>query len=370
MQSGISASADLHAAFKSFTSDSTLFALPITITSESLTPLAAIPFPSGSSTLETSLNALSELLTPTTPLYLLLRRTPQSPSLISAAYIPSRSPVRQKTLFAATRATLVRELGQEKFAESVFLTEREEVLDVTTWNDASGGPQGTSGQGNADSAILSTEERELQAVKRAEDEERHGTRGRDLMGDGGSGAKAGGVSSTGIQINVTDDAKAAFREIAAAQQSGHSTGLLVQFGIEIKGETIKHSKTHRGVEPSSVHSHIPSDTPSYNFYVASAGSSAVIFIYVCPGTSKIKERMIYASSRLAVLTIAKQEGVKVVKNLEAGDPEDLSGGRINEEIAIHLGPQDDGDSQPGSGTATPSGGRSAGFARPKRPGKR
>lgn len=264
----------------------------------------------------------------------------------------------------------MRELGQEKFAESVFLTEREEVLDVNTWTDASGGVKGASGQANVDTAILSTEERELQAVKRAEEEERHGTRGRDLMGDGGSGGNPVGVVGTGIQINVTDDARAAFREIASAQQSGAGGGLLVQFGIEIKGETISHSKTQRGIEAGSVHVHIPSDTPSYSFYVPAAGSSAVIFIYVCPGTSKVKERMIYASSRKGVLTIAKQEGVNVVKNLEAGDPDDLSGGRIQDEVAIHLGTLDDGDSQPGSGTATPSGGRSSGFARPKRPGKR
>lgn len=367
------ASAELHDAFTRFTSDTeSLFALPITITQESLTPLDAVPFSSSSATFSSSLSALDSLLTPTAPLYLLLRRAPSSPSLVAVTYIPSRAPVRQKTLFASTRATLVRELGGEKFDETVFLTEREEVLDPAQWDERAGppAPAGGGGAGGAgDVGLLSTEERELQAVKRAEEEERHGTRGRDLMGEGGSGGVIGsrdgtGAGRSGVVMKITDDA----REALGALVNG-AEGLTVQLGIEVASETTTLIARHDGVSVAQVVGLIPTDRPSYTFYSVSGGA---VFIYVCPGVSRVKERMVYASSRRGLLHTAEGEGVKVLKRLEAGDPDELDG-RLEEEVrglSVGAGDGDDGDvatSAPGSGTATPRGG---GFARPKRPGRR
>ena len=55
--------------------------------------------------------------------------------------------------------------------------------------------------GGIDSALLTTEERELQGVKRAEEEERHGTKGRELGGMGG-GEKGGSGSSVGVAMKM------------------------------------------------------------------------------------------------------------------------------------------------------------------------
>ncbi|KIW16147.1 hypothetical protein PV08_06198 [Exophiala spinifera] len=375
MQSGISASAQLHDAFTRFTSDTaSLFALPITITQESLTPLDAVPFSSSSATFSSSLSSLDSLLTPTTPLFLLLRRAPSSPSLVAVTYIPSRAAVRQKTLFASTRATLVRELGGEKFDETVFLTEREEILDPAQWGERAAPPasassaDGGGGGGGGDVGLLSTEERELQAVKRAEEEERHGTRGRDLMGEGGSGGVIGSRGGRDMFMNITDDARDALRAAADGAE-----GYTVQLGIEVATETITLIARHDAVGvPAQVVALIPTDRPSYTFYSVPGGA---VFIYVCPGVSKVKERMVYASSRRGLLHIAEGNGVKVLKRLEAGDPDELDG-RLEEEVrSLRVGAGEAGDadddnaaaSAPGSGTATPRGG---GFARPKRPGRR
>lgn len=369
-------SSELHDAFTTFTSDSNLFCLPVTITSEALTPLAPVRFPSSHSGLFNSIHTLSDVLTPTTPLYLLLRRAPSTSELIAITYIPSRAPVRQKTLFASTRATLARDLGSEKFSDTVFLTEREEVLDPAQWDERSKGTQhsgsaGGTGSGGVDSALLSVEERELQAVKRAEDEERHGTRGRDLMGEGGSGASyigsrdGQGAARSGITMKITDEARSSLAQLNAG-------GAVVQLGIDVATETITLLSSKADVAPGAVVGLIPADRPSYTFYRSSAEVPGCLFIYVCPGSSKIKERMVYASSRLGVVKLASGEGVEVVRKLEAGDPEDLQGGRLEDEVkslVAAAGASGDGngdDSAPGSGTATPRGG----FARPKRPGKR
>lgn len=219
--------------------------------------------------------------------------------------------------------------------------------------------------------LLSTEERELQAVKRAEEEERHGTRGRDLMGEGGSGGVIGsrdgtGTGRSGVVMKITDDA----REALGAVVNG-TEGLTVQLGIEVASETTTLIASHDNVSVAQVIGLIPTDRPSYTFYSVPGGA---VFIYVCPGVSKVKERMIYASSRRGLLHIAEGEGVKVLKRLEAGDPDELEG-RLEEEVrglstvGAGEGGDDDGAAAPapGSGTATPRGG---GFARPKRPGRR
>lgn len=285
-------------------------------------------------------------------------------------YIPSRAPVRQKTLFASTRATLVRELGSEKFSETVFLTEREEVLEPAQWDERAGGwASAGAGQGQQDPGLLSTEERELQAVKRAEEEERHGTRGRDLMGEAGSGGVIGardgtGAARSGVVMKIDDDARAALGDVAAG-----ASGLVVQMGIEVSSETLTLLGRQEGVSVGDVAGMIPGHRPSYTFYSVGSG---VVFIYVCPGSSKVKERMVYASSRRGLLHIAEGEGVKVLKRLEAGDPDEVSA-RLEEEVRDLVRESAGGDaaegeeSAPGSGTATPSRG---GFARPKRPGKR
>ena len=127
--------------------------------------------------------------------------------------------MRAKTLFASTRATLVKELGIE--GGSLFATEGSEVLDPREWEDRD--RRDTAG---TDEALLTREERELQGVKRAEEEERHGTKGRDLMGSEGSSG-AGGGSSVGVAMKMDDAGKGSLRELSRTGESDE--GMVVQF---------------------------------------------------------------------------------------------------------------------------------------------
>jgi len=122
--------------------------------------------------------------------------------------------VRNKTLFASTRATLVRELGSEKFASTIFATEEEEVVGEEAWRerDAENGG-GKNGKFKRED-LMDEKERELEAVKRAEEEARSGTLGRDV-GIGGTFIKAGAEGS--VPMPVDEDAKAALRDL---QQGG------------------------------------------------------------------------------------------------------------------------------------------------------
>lgn len=84
--------------------------------------------------------------------------------------------------------------------------------------------------------------------------------------------------------------------------------------IDISTEKIILADSKSGVEASAVASHISSSSPRYSFYHY-PGSDVVVFVYTCPTGSSIKERMLHASSRRNAITVAEQEGHKILKKV-------------------------------------------------------
>lgn len=80
-------------------------------------------------TFEEDLTQLDGLLILTEPAYIILRRYGGSakPPFVAITYVPDAANVRQKMLFASTRNTLLRELGTDRFDESIFATLKEEL---------------------------------------------------------------------------------------------------------------------------------------------------------------------------------------------------------------------------------------------------
>lgn len=79
-------------------------------------------------------------------------------------------------------------------------------------------------------------------------------------------------------------------------------------------ESIKLVDAQAGVDAGSVASHISSTSPRYSFYHY-PGSDVVVFVYTCPTGSTIKERMLHASSRRTAITVAENEGLKILKKV-------------------------------------------------------
>lgn len=50
----------------------------------------------------------------------------------------------------------------------------------------------------------------------------------------------------------------------------------------------------------------------------------LVFIYSCPASSSIKQRMLYASSKSAILSAAAELGVKVDTKIETSEVDDLT----------------------------------------------
>ncbi|KAF4638050.1 hypothetical protein G7Y89_g7 [Cudoniella acicularis] len=313
MQSGISASQELQTAFNNLVSNESQRGLLVTIEKESLVPSTVLS-PSSSS-FESDLSLLTPHLQPKTALYIILRRyesTTPSP-FIAVTYVPDAAPVRQKMLFASTRLTLVRELGIERFRETIFANKEEDL-------SAEGFKK--HDKHTALEAPLTEEEVSLGEVKRKEAEE-----GRGL------GERKSHVSS-GVSMPITDEATGALKNLGGGEGDN---GNLVQLKINISTETMELASV-TSTPIASLSTTISSTEPRYSFYRFTHShngetTSPILFIYTCPSGSKIKERMLYAaSSRSAVQVADTEAGIKVEKKIEASSPEDISEASVLDDL--------------------------------------
>ncbi|MCJ1385730.1 Twinfilin-1 [Xylographa soralifera] len=329
MQSGITASQELHDAFNTLVSSpTTQRGLVASIKNEQLVPVEVIA--QSSNDFFEDIGVLQPLLKDNEAAYIIVRRYQNSPSGYAAVtYVPDTANVRQKMLFAATRLTLVRELGTERFRDTLFVTTKQE-LTAEGWrkHDKHGELQ----------APLTEEEQTLQGVKEAEAEAGRGTTSRSSH------------VSSGLSFPMSGEALSALK---ALTEGGDN---LVQLMIDVGREAIELAGTSK-TDPEDLSSHISDSDPRYSFFRYShehegPEQSPIVFIYTCPSGSKIKERMIYASSRAGVIAAAgKEAGVEIAKKLEASSPSEITASTIRDEFQ-------------------PKQEQKQAFSRPKRPGKR
>ncbi|KAF2144188.1 uncharacterized protein K452DRAFT_285430 [Aplosporella prunicola CBS 121167] len=325
MQSGISASQELHTAFATLTSDSTQRALLATIKDEALVPSDTI---AAQGDFLSDLSLLAPHLTPNAALYILLRLdSPGANNGVCAGitYVPDAAPVRQKMLFASTRLTLARELGGDQFAETFFATTAEE-LSAEGWKRHLAHV--------SDEAPLTQEELDLRNIKEAEALESHGTGARRVQ------------TSGHLSMQVQEGVVEALKRLGEGGEEN-----LVQLNIDVPTETIQLASSSTATA-STLRSAIAPHEPRYSFYRHTTADAPLLFIYTCPPTSKVKERMVYAASRGFAVHLAEHEAqLAIAKRLEFSSPEDIDEGAVDEEFA----PREE---------------KKAGFSKPKRPGRR
>lgn len=246
-------------------------------------------------------------------------------------------------LFASTRLTLVRELGIERFRQTIFATEKSE-LTAEGWRKH-------EAHENL-SAPLTSEESALSGVKEAEARESQGT-----------GARRGHVTS---RVDVKTG-EGVLEALGSLKEEG-CKGTLVQLKYALPDETLQLDSSTHGVDPTNVASSISTTEPRYSFYShpsASSASPAILFIYTCPSGSKIRERMVYSTGKSWTRTVAERDaGIEIAKSLEATEPDELTAEVLNAGVGAGVA------SEESSRSATPSAGAGSGFARPKRPGRR
>lgn len=165
-------------------------------------PYETIPLQSDFSS---DLSQLASHLSPNAARYVLLKVAPGEPDgFVAVTYVPNSAPVREKMLFASTRLTLVRELGIERFRETLFATEAAE-LTAEGW---------AKHEKHSTQAAPLTQEEEGQA----------GLREAEAQETGGTTARKGHVGSKLDALQTEDGMEEKLREL----NNEGSGGLLLQ----------------------------------------------------------------------------------------------------------------------------------------------
>lgn len=237
-------------------------------------------------------------------------------------------------LFAATRLTLVRELGSEHFRETIFATTAAELS-----------PAGFDKHDAhvAQDAPLTEEERMLGEVKRAEQEAGSGTQTREIH------------LSKSLAMPVEEGAIGALK----ALERGERTMVMLRINADTEVVELVEGEKGKvwGVEEAV--GEISKTEPRFTFFrfeheFAGEEKRPVLFFYTCPpttGMKGVKYRMMYPLMKKAVLEVAEREaGVVVEKKFEVEEPEEITERSVLEDLH-------------------PKVEKKATFSRPKRPGR-
>ncbi|TQS34764.1 hypothetical protein Golomagni_04842, partial [Golovinomyces magnicellulatus] len=307
------ASQELHATFKKLVSSPDQRGLICTISKESLIP-SLILEPATDSFANDVVSLLIPHIKINEALYIILRRYDLSTTapFVVITYVPDAAPVRSKMLFASTRLTLVRELGIERFRETIFATSTEDLS-----------PAGFEKHDKHVllDAPLTEEEKCLGEVKRKEAEEGRGMMDRKSHIMSGLSMPA----SKDVITSLNELGKLEIEDAAAATAKVN----LVQLKINSETETLE--LDCQSVTPvDHLATTISSTDPRFSLYRymhTHNGEmiSPIFFIYTCPTTSKIKERMLYAASSRSIQQSAESYlGLPINKKIEESNPTEIT----------------------------------------------
>ncbi|KAJ3285027.1 Twinfilin-1 [Borealophlyctis nickersoniae] len=332
-QSGIKPSQDLVDAFANAVLVDTVRALKVVIAEETLTVAETLPV---AGSWEEDFATFRPWLQPSDPAFVIFRKDSKLPTgdyeWILLQYVPDHAKVRDKMLYASTKATLTKELGDSKFVDTLYGTTAgdltlESYKKHLVHKDAE--------------APLTERELELQSLKRAE-----------------SGADISTTSRRSHAQGVAFPISSSATESLEKLKSGSIN--VVVLCIDLNNESIELERED-SVTLADLPSVVRRDVPRFVFYAYNhvydgEQFNSIVFSYVCPPSSKVKERMLYSSSRATVLAYVEETvGISVPKKIELDDMTELD----ETDLLDSLHPK-----KPELLTAKPA------FARPARPGGR
>uniref|UniRef100_A0A8C9TQD6 Twinfilin actin-binding protein 2a n=1 Tax=Scleropages formosus TaxID=113540 RepID=A0A8C9TQD6_SCLFO len=256
---------------------------------------------------------LLPLLDPQEPCYILYRldsQNAQGYEWLFISWSPDQSPVRQKMLYAATRATVKKEFGGGHIKDEMFGTVEEDVCFQGYLCHVSS---------CCAPAPLTAAEQELQRIKTNEVkteisiESKHQT-------------------MQGLAFPLQSAARQALQLLTQRRIN------YIQLRLDTEKETIE--LVHANLtEVGDLPRRVPTDTPRYHFFVYKhrhEGDSleSVVFIYSMPGYScAIKERMLYSSCKSRLLDdVERDYQLEIAKKIEIDSGEELTEQFLYEEV--------------------------------------
>ncbi|RXW18882.1 hypothetical protein EST38_g6968 [Candolleomyces aberdarensis] len=327
--SGISPSQDLASKFAEAIESKSVRFIKASIQNESIVHDESIPI---SGSFEEDLNILQEdhILHPDTPAYVFVKQDPPSPDWLAIFYVPDTAKVRDKMLYASTRASLLKSLGSTLFTDSIFATNKQDLTPSAYLAHQ---------RHQAAPKPLSSREQEI------------------------------------ADLRVAENAAASYEEaeqaIARLAQGDQYT--IVILTIDPPSETL-HLHSSEDIAITNLASSLPASEPCYALLAwpytdNSVVKREIVFIYSCPSSSPIKNRMLYSSGSGGTYLSAKNiiietsSDVTVAsRKIETSDPSELDEAYLTQE----LGRSDStaASESPVTSTAPKP------FAKPRGPGRR
>jgi len=228
------------------------------------------------------------------------------------SWSPDSASVRNKMLYASTKATLKKDFGSGHISDDYYANSIEEVT-------LSGYKRHLASE-KAPQPLTRAEE-ELAEVRASEMkteisiETKHQTVG-------------------GLSFPLTKSAISAITEFRVDQDLNY-----VQLAIDIQKEVVDVTKSEKKLSIQELPSCVPNDVPRYHLYrfnhhYEGAQFNTILFIYSMPGYEcSIKERMLYSSCRNALVQlIGQHHSVTVEKKMEVDSGSELTEDNILNEI--------------------------------------
>ncbi|KAF5391927.1 hypothetical protein D9757_001841 [Collybiopsis confluens] len=310
--SGIGVSPELSAEFASALESRSVRFIKISIQNESLVHDQSIPI---EGSLNEDLAKLQDLLQDDVPAYILTKL--DDSEWLAIYYVPDSAKVRDKMLYASSRASLLKSLGSTTFTDNLFATSKSDLTPESYLAHR---------KHMAAPKPLSAREQEVADIRAAERENApsyEGSRTRQSM------------VGTGVGLKWSLNVESAVEDLGKGQDSA-----IVVITIDTSTETLVLESTSQ-VTVESLKSSLPSVEPSYAFfawphnYTDPAGRE-IVFIYSCPSTSPVKHRMLYSSGSSGVFQAAKTllSSSLNARKIETSDPAELDEAFLKSELGF------------------------------------
>jgi len=217
------------------------------------------------------------------------------------SWSPDSAPVRQKMLYASTKATLKQEFGSAQIKEELHGT----ILSDVTLDGYKRYKKNVAAP-----APLSMREEERKKIKKSEinTEININTKQQTL---------------SGVSFPLTESATQAISDMVRGSYD------YIQLRIDIPEETI-HLVSAENIVLEKLPSKVPSDTARYHLYKFKHTHEGdylenIVFIYSMPGyTCSVKERMLYSSCKNPLTDTIATLGLEIVKKIEVDSGSELT----------------------------------------------
>ncbi|KAG4103838.1 hypothetical protein H8356DRAFT_927777 [Neocallimastix lanati (nom. inval.)] len=293
-QTGITPSEGLKDVFSNAEPDTR--AIRVVIRDEQMIPEGSIP---ASGTWEEDYQ-IGQWLNPASPCYILYRldsKTAETFDWIIISYVPDDSKVREKMLYAASRATLTKVLGDNKFVDSLYGSITDELTLDSVKNHK-----------KVMTLPLTLREKEMKELNRSESENDISITTRYTV-------------APSVAFPFSEETQEAFQKFKNNELT------YIQLNVNESVELTESNNEFTKIE--QIRSRLPAESPCFIFLKFPHDYKGVqvtsqIFIYSCPDKSKVKEKMTYSSARNTVVNYVESDySIKLDKRIEISHESDL-----------------------------------------------